>query len=46
MLVSNKGSETFDFNVLFHTYLRIPVFPQLDINSVGGGWIGANEDRT
>ncbi|KAL0637530.1 hypothetical protein Q9L58_003419 [Maublancomyces gigas] len=30
ILVRNEGSETFDFNWLFHTYLRVP-----DISTVG-----------
>lgn len=25
ILVRNEGEETFDFNLLFHTYLRVPV---------------------
>ncbi|KAK6361780.1 hypothetical protein TWF730_005496 [Orbilia blumenaviensis] len=30
ILVQNPGSEAFDFNVLFHTYLRIP-----DVSTIG-----------
>ncbi|PUU73686.1 galactose mutarotase-like domain-containing protein [Tuber borchii] len=36
MLVRNEGSETFDFNFLFHTYLRIPDVNNLTIEGLKG----------
>ncbi|KAG0133461.1 galactose mutarotase-like domain-containing protein [Tuber indicum] len=36
MLVRNEGSETFDFNVLFHTYFRIPDINNLTIEGLKG----------
>lgn len=36
MLVRNEGGESFDFNVLFHTYLRVPVSHSPHMNYWGG----------
>jgi len=36
MLVRNEGQETFDFNILFHTYLRIPDVSSLKIRGLKG----------
>jgi len=36
LLVRNEGHETFDFNVLFHTYLRVPDVTSLKIQGLKG----------
>ncbi|KAF3941158.1 hypothetical protein ABW19_dt0203652 [Dactylella cylindrospora] len=36
MVVQNPGEETFDFNILFHTYLRIPDITKLTVSGLSG----------
>ncbi|KAI5854580.1 galactose mutarotase-like domain-containing protein [Tricharina praecox] len=36
MLVRNEGGESFDFNVLFHTYLRVPDVTTVSVSGLKG----------
>lgn len=36
MLVRNEGGESFDFNMLFHTYLRVPDITTVSVSGLKG----------